>query len=415
LRVLLVQSPTGRVEVPIYPLGLAFLAGQLKGHELRGLDMSLGRFDPASLTRELQDFEADLVAISLRNIDDSSYPLTHSYVEPFTSLVKELENWQGTVLVGGTGFSIYPGIVMERHPRIDYGLPGEGESVLPEFLAYLEGGPGPEGWDEGRLLPWRKPDLACIGLPDYSVFDVSDYPVPDSIGVQSRRGCAYGCTYCTYGYLGGREFRTRPVSHVIQDIRQLEIMGVKRFQFVDSLFNAPEKYFLELLEALEQEGTSMSWSAWLDESVTSEQFRRMRSAGAVKVDLSPDAITDRGLRLLRKRSRSGDLLPAVRAARKEGLQVGINFFNGNPGEGLAAFLRKLAFMLRVRLLLGWRDTFVNIGTIRVYAHSPLARQMVETGMLPVDCDFYDPVFHRGRGPSDWLYRVFQRVRRLRHE
>lgn len=414
LRVLLVQSPTGRAEVPIYPLGLAFLAGQLRGHDLRGLDMSPGLFDPGSLKRELEDFGPDLVAISLRNIDDSSYPVTHSYVEPFTRLVEELEEWPGTVLVGGTGFSIYPGIILERHPRIDYGLPGEGETVLPEFLAHLEGGPRPEGWEGGRLLPWRKPELAGIGLPDYSVFDVSDYPVPDSIGVQSRRGCAYGCTYCTYGYLGGREFRTRPVSHVMEDIRQLESMGVKRFQFVDSVFNAPKDYFLELLDVLEEEGTSMSWSAWLDESVGHEQLPRMRKAGAVKVDFSPDAITDRGLRLLGKRGRSRDLLPAVRAAREAGLQVGINFFNGNPGEGLPAFLGKLAFMLRVRLRSGWRDTFVNIGTIRVYAHSPLARQMVESGMLPGDCDFYDPVFHRGRGPSDWLYRVFQMVRRLRH-
>jgi radical SAM superfamily enzyme YgiQ (UPF0313 family) len=204
------------------------------------------------------------------------------------------------------------------------------------------------------------------------------------------------------------------VERVIKDVKQLESLGVGRFQFVDSVFNAPEDYFLELLEALEKAELKIEWSAWLDEKVTPDQLRRMRSAGAVKVDFSPDAITDRGLRLLGKRGRASELFPAVRAARKAGLQVGVNFFNGNPGEGLMAFLLKMFFMFRARLLLGWRDTFVNIGTIRVYAHSPMAGSMISRGQVPRDADFYQPVFWRRAGPGDWLYRFFQMVRRLRH-
>ncbi len=414
MKILLVQSPTGRVEVPIYPLGLAFLAGQLHGHQVRGLDLSMSIGNEEVLAREISEFSPDVTAVSLRNIDDSSYPVTHSYVEPFAGIMGLLEDWKGTVVVGGTGFSIYPGIIMKDFPRIDYGIPGEGEEMLPRLMDHLVKGSPVEGWDGSRLLPWKRTDLHRIAPPDYGALDLSGYPVPDSIGVQSRRGCAYGCTYCTYGYLGGHEFRTRPVEHVLQDIRQLENAGVGRFQFVDSVFNAPEEYFLRLLDALEEMDPDISWSAWLDEKVTPEQLRRMKAAGAVKVDFSPDAITDRGLRMLGKRGRAAELLPVVRAARSAGLQVGVNFFNGNPGEGLGAFLRKILFMLRTRLTLGWKDTFVNIGTIRVYAHSPMSEQMRSRGMVPGDCDFFRPVFWRGCGPGDWLYRLFQKARRLRH-
>jgi radical SAM superfamily enzyme YgiQ (UPF0313 family) len=366
------------------------------------------------LQEEIRSFNPDIVAISLRNIDDSSYPVTYSYVKPFTEIIEVLESWEGTVIVGGTGFSIYPEIIMEQYPRIDYGIPGEGEVVFPELIDHLEKNTEIEGWNGGRILPWKQADLSKLSSPDYGFIDISRYAIPDAIGVQSRRGCAFSCTYCTYSYLSGTCFRKRPVDWVIRDVRELVRLGVSRFQFVDSVFNAPQDYFEELLTALEKADCEISWSAWLDENVTLRQLERMKITGAVKIDFSPDAITDKGLKRLGKRMRAKDLLPAVRAAREAGLQVGVNFFNGNPAEGFWAFIRKIWFMLTVRLALGWKSTFVNIGTIRVYAHSPLAEYLKRKGRVDENCSFFEPVFYRKRGPGDWLYRFFQKARRLRH-
>jgi anaerobic magnesium-protoporphyrin IX monomethyl ester cyclase len=414
LKILLVQSPTGRPEAPIYPIGLAFIAGQISEHELKGLDLSIDDKYEELLKSSIESFQPDIVAVSLRNIDDSSYPVTYSYVKPFSEIMSVLESWDGIVITGGTGFSIYPEIILERFPRIDYGVPGEGEVVLPELIDYIENGtPVPE-WDGGRILPWKRTDLSTLAPPDYSFIDVADYPFPDAIGIQSRRGCAFNCSYCTYSFLSGSSFRERPVMQVIGDMQRLAGMGVSSFQFVDSVFNAPNEYFERLLEAIKDSECGISWSAWVDEKVTPDQLRRMKAAGAVKVDFSPDAITARGLRELAKRGKTSELLPAVTAAREAGLLVGINFFNGNPGEGFLALLSKIWFMLSVRLRLGWKSTFVNIGTIRVYAHSPLASLMKDRGTVTGDCDFFDPVFFRRRGPGDWLYRLYQKARRFRH-
>ncbi len=414
LKILLVQSPTGRPEAPIYPIGLAFIAGQLPSHELKGLDLSLGNDYQTMLKDAIESFTPDIIAVSLRNIDDSSYPVTYSYLKPFSEIMDVLGSWIGIVIAGGTGFSIYPEIILERFPRIDYGIPGEGEDMLPELVDHLQSGTAIDGWSGGRMLPWKQADLGRMAPPDYRFIDISQYTFPDSIGVQSRRGCAFNCSYCTYSFLSGSRFRFRSVDKVIRDIRELEDLGVSRFSFVDSVFNAPEDYFEELLSALEKSDCRISWSAWLDQNISFSQLMRMKAAGAVKVDFSPDAITDKGLKKLAKRGKAADLLPAVKSARKAGLQVGINFFNGNPGEGFWAFIRKICFMFRVRLTLGWKSTFVNIGTIRVYAHSPLAGYMIRKGIAPADCTFFEPVFFRSRGPGDWLYRLFQRVRRIRH-
>ncbi len=414
MKVLLVQSATGRRELPVFPLGLAFIAGQLREHEVRVLDLSLGDGSTLPLSREVESFEPDVIGISLRNIDDSSWPDTHSYIPPFTAAVESLESWKGILVVGGTGFSIYTEKILELHPRIDFGLPGEAEVLFPLFLDHLDRGTGIDGWEGGRILPSIRADLSLIELPDYSILDLAPYAVEHGIGVQSRRGCPFGCTYCTYGFLSGAGFRERPVSHVISDIENIAGLGVTSFQFVDSVFNSPSGYMSTLLEELESAGTGLYWAAWLDTDVNTGQLEAMVAAGAGKIDFSPDAISAKGLRKLGKKGDPGALLPLVRAARRTGLRVGVNFFNGNPGEGFFSLLRKLAFMVRARLTFGPHETFVNIGTIRVYAHSRIAEQMLREGSVPPGCDFFEPVFYLHRGPSDWLFRLYGMLRKVKH-
>jgi len=162
-----VQSATGRKETPIFPIGLAYLAGQLENHDVRILDLSLTEGNTASLERELEYFEPEVLGISLRNIDDSTWPVTHSYIPPFTAILESLRSWKGVVVAGGTGFSIYSEVILEQYPRIDFGLPGEGEVVFPQLLAHVNGGAQIPGWDGGRLLPSVPADLAAIRLPDY--------------------------------------------------------------------------------------------------------------------------------------------------------------------------------------------------------------------------------------------------------
>jgi radical SAM superfamily enzyme YgiQ (UPF0313 family) len=411
MRVLLVQSPTGRPEPRIFPLGLAFLAGALTDHRVSAVDLA-AEADPEERLREvIASFRPDAVAVSLRNIDDSAYPSTHSYVLAFGRLMEWLEGYDGAVIAGGSGFSIYPGQILRDHPRIDIGVVGEAESALPRLLRRLERGdfPGRRLVEGERMAPERLP------RPRYDLMDLSLYPMDYAVGVQSRRGCPFGCRYCTYGYLGGRRFRMRPVEEVVADVAELQRQGVTSFSFVDSVFNHPRDYMLDLVGALAKRGGTMRWSAWLDTDVPGEDLRLMARAGCDKVDFSPDALTARGLRLLGKRGGFRETVRAARLARSLGMFTTVNLFQGNPGEeGLWPLLLKLLFMVWTRLLLGAGSTVVHIGTIRVYAHSPMADDMAESGKVPKGCDFYRPVFHRSRRAADLLYRLFQRLRGIRH-
>lgn len=409
MRVLLVQSPSGRGEPPVFPLGLAFLAGQLGGHEISALDMSV---DPCDRLREAVTGAnpPDAVAVSLRNIDDSSYPDTWSYLGPFESMLGILGGWNGTLLAGGPGFTINASEIMLRYDRIDAGVAGEGEEILPGLLN------DPSGLRRSRILHRASPvDLAAIRPPDYSILPLGPYDRHFGIGVQSRRGCAFGCTYCTYAFLGGRSFRCRSAASVASDIRSIRSLGGTRFMFVDSVFDAPAAFFHELLGMDPGISSGLEWGAWIDPGISGGDIDAMAAAGCRKVDFSPDAITSAGMRRLGKTGDFGSIARSVRRARTAGMDVGVNFFSGNPGEGLAALLSKFAFMLSARLLLGYRHTTVHIGTIRVYRGSRIAEEMKADGRVPNDCDFLDPVFLPARGAAGLLFRTFQSLRRSRHD
>jgi len=406
LRILFVQSPVGRREAPIYPIGLAYLAGALGAHDCLGIDLSLVDSPGEALRKELGICNPDVVAVSVRNIDDSSYPVTHWYLDSFGEIMEVLSQWKGTVIAGGAGFSIYPERIMKLWPRIDIAMVGEGELALPLLLDHLGGAPHPL-WLQNRVARPPRPSLEKIQLPDYSIFPPSDYPGKGSVGVQTRRGCVFNCAYCTYKSLSGNGFRLRPVEHVVQDILEVKKQGFKSFMFVDSVFDYPRDYFDHLVSALSGIESIPAWGAWMSESVPASGLEAMYRAGCRWVDFSPDVITEKGWKLMGKGGSLKNLWPVVKKARKIGFTVGINFFSASPGENFIALIQKFLFMAKARLFLGWGKTFINIGTIRLYRGAPLSESLYPGEEL------FKPVFYRPRGLADLTVRAFQAIRRRR--
>ncbi len=406
MKVLFVQSPVGRIEAPIYPIGLAYLAGGLTSHQCTGIDLTFEKSPGDALEAELERFKPEVVAVSVRNIDDSSYPVTHWYLDSFGEVMTALDKWKGTVIAGGAGFSIYPEEILSLWPRIDIAVVGEGELALPELLGYLNGSPAP-AWLHGAIATPPRPLLKNVPLPDYSVFPASDYPGRGSVGVQTRRGCVFNCAYCTYKTVSGSGFRLRPVEHIVLDIRNIIEQGFDSFMFVDSVFDHPLDFFLELLNALSGIESILPWGAWMSESVPLERLEEMYNAGCRWVDFSPDVITKKGWKLMGKGGALKKLWPAVKQARKVGLTVGINFFSASPGENFMALVGKFIFMAKARVLLGWGSTFINIGTIRLYKGAPLSEK------LHPGEELFKPVFYRPKGLADLAIRAFQSFRRRR--
>lgn len=117
---------------------------------------------------------------------------------------------------------------------------GEVEPVWADLVADFK---------KGKLAPSYKatklPDLRDLPMPRKDLF--RGKTTLNAGIIQTSRGCPLGCGYCTVTTLYGREYRTRPVEAVVEEIRRYPS---KNFLIVDDNVFFSHEYSRQLFEAL---------------------------------------------------------------------------------------------------------------------------------------------------------------------
>src|SRR5437867_2259351 len=116
LRVLLISANTEKLPDPVFPIGAAYMAAvaEQHGHSIDTLDLCfLDGLQPA-LDEKIRTFDPQVIGISLRNLDSSSYPLNTSYIDDYRTLVTALRaRSDAPIVLGGAGFTVMPSTIME--------------------------------------------------------------------------------------------------------------------------------------------------------------------------------------------------------------------------------------------------------------------------------------------------------------
>ncbi|HEY6839435.1 MAG TPA: cobalamin-dependent protein, partial [Geobacteraceae bacterium] len=297
--ILLVSVNRERTPYPVFPLGLACLAGPLTaaGHRLQVLDLCFADDPNKAVEHAMEEFGPKAVVISIRNIDNVTWPDSRSYLGGVKEVVARCRD-KATVILGGSGFSLMPAEVL-AFVEGDYGVVGEGEEVLPRLIAHLASGndgsrlPGVIARGEKQWLP-SEPVLT-FGTPDRHLFAVSRYRREGGMAnLQTKRGCPFGCIYCTYPLLEGGNVRLRPIAEIVAEIRELEEQyGVDYIYFVDDIFNYPPEFAEKLCRAMSDAGVKANWSAFINPGfVTPALLDAMVRAGCDAVEFGTDSGSD---------------------------------------------------------------------------------------------------------------------------
>ena len=403
MKVLLVQAHLGRKEgpAPVFPLGLCYLAAALAGHAVRLLDLNVWELDEARarLKQALQDFQPEVAGLSIRNIDTTQRGDSFYYfktVAPTARLIKATLP-RVNLVAGGPGFSMFAGPILERIPEFNVGVMLEGEESFPELLQHLDHPEQVRGLylrrdgrvlctgarplpDFGRLpIPRREPPL--IALRPYLPGDGSN------IGLQSKRGCAEACAYCSYPWLSGSRSRLRAPAQVVDEIEYLQRLGASRFSFVDNVFNQPPAHARDICAEIIRRGLRVEWSAWFEIGDTTEDLVRLaRQAGCVHIGFSPDAASAAGLDRLQKGITTRDIDRSVRiVGRCRGLKAGYNFFI-LPDMRWQELWQTFSYFVRIPWLLRGRGRVFGLGWIRIEPETLIHRQAIAEGILRPDTE-----------------------------
>lgn len=404
MKVLLISANRERSPYPVFPLGLAYLAGPLAraGHSLELLDLCFESDPVAAVAAAVERFAPAVVVLSIRNIDNVTYPGSRSYLEGVREVVAACGE-RVPVILGGSGFSIMPREVMGAVGG-DYGIVGEGEEILPELLAALEQGetPGPL---PGVLTRGKEELLAPrpvqrIGTPDRQLFPVERYSREGGMAnLQTKRGCPFSCIYCTYPLLEGSRMRLRPIPDIIAEIRALrDEYGVSYVYFVDDIFNFPMAFAADLCRAMVDAELNVNWSAFINPGFVSPALLEvMVGAGCDAVEFGTEAGSPVMLRNLGKSFGVAEIRDASRLCRDLGVDFAHYILFGGPGECEATVRETFALMDEVG-----PTAVIAMTGIRIFPGTPLYRQALEEGVITPETSLLEPVFYISSAIRDTL-------------
>jgi len=395
MKLLLISANRERDPYPVFPIGLACLAGPLAvaGHVLAALDLCFESDPPQAVSAALAEFQPDAVVISLRNLDNVTWPGTRSYLEGVRDII-DLCHARAVTILGGSGFSLMPLEVMAA-VGADYGVAGEGEDVLPLLLACIESGadasglPGVVVAGASSFLPPRLISRICT--PERSLFNVARYHSEGGMAnVQTKRGCPFSCTYCTYPHLEGRVMRLRPVEDVLAEIRALvNDHGVSYLYFVDDIFNYPPDFASKLCRAMQAARLPVNWSAFINpDFITPGLMDDMLAAGCDAVEFGSDSGSPQMLKNLSKSFTVEDLRSASRLCRDLGVDFAHYMLFGGPGETRDTILESFALMDELE-----PTAVIAMTGIRIYPNTALHRSAIDEGLLQESASLLEPVFY----------------------
>ena len=401
-KILLVSANRCTTPEPVFPLGLAHLNAALRqaGHEAVWLDLLV---DEGSFERVLQETQPDVVGISVRNIDDVLIRTRESFVGDLGTLVRTIHQQQGCpVVLGGSGFSILPRELLEL-TGAEFGIIGEGESALLALIGALH-----KGGDYGNIpgLVFRERDTIISNDRAIASYDPSleqaDWPPRigtyylrngGMLNLQTQRGCAYRCCYCTYPLIEGTRHRRRPANVVVAEFERLQSLGAGYVFVVDSIFNSSAKHVLEICEAILQRNLRMPWGCFLrPQGLTREMMQLMARAGLAHIEFGSDSFCDEVLAAYQKDLTFDDIHRSTELARGEGIDLCHFVIAGGPGETLATLERSFENSQRLGGAI-----IMAVPGMRIYPGTRLFERALAEGQIEPGANLLKPAYYLAPG------------------
>lgn len=410
MKILLISANTEQINMTVLPLGMACVgaAVQNAGHEVKILNLMMVRDIRGLLREDISGFTPDVIGISVRNIDDQLMERPNFLLDQVRTVVSECRNFSDApIVLGGAGYSIFPRRALE-YLNADMGIQGEGEKAFVMLLERLE-----HKGDISEIPGLCLPETGLVKR-SRSVKDLDDHPQPllnahlllppnlenEEIWfpVQTRRGCAMDCIYCSTASIEGRLLRKHSVISAVNFIRHYANAGIKNFFFVDNTFNFPLPYAKALCDRLIAEGLNIRWRCILYPwKIDDELVEKMAKAGCKEVSLGFESGSESILKRMNKRYTLDDVRRISRLLGKQQIRRMGFLLLGGPGENKDSVKQSFYFADSLET-----EAMKITSGIRIYPHTALHRYAVDEGIIEPDEDLLFPKFYMAEGLEGWL-------------
>ncbi len=352
MKIALVSPNREDLPEQVIPLGLLYIAGSVPPHhDVALFDLCFEEHPLQHLAESLDSFAPDVIGVNMRNLLGGDYRPSEEIVKWHAAVVRAARERcpDATIVMGGGGFSVLPEELM---PRLlpDFGIAGEGEAAFTALLGALERGDdgfttiprifywaGESPGDQLVATAWSGTydSFSGVALPDRTLVDPRYYALHGIDSVQTKRGCALRCQFCTYPTIEGRRLRVRDAREVVAEIKlSLRLHPeISHFFIVDAVFNVPPAHAKEVCRALIDAGIDVPWTCYGNPiGFDAELAHLMAQAGCAGVEVGIDTGSERMLKKLQKGFKRKDAVQMREDLRAAGVPMCTTFMLGTPGE-----------------------------------------------------------------------------------
>lgn len=390
MRILLISSNAAETPYTVYPLGMSVVASVLSGagYCVKQVDFLQNKKSLGDLSKEVKDVQPNIVGISIRNIDNVNLMNEERYLDVVADIVLMVrKNSDAVIVLGGSGFSIMPDAILEKSGA-DYGIVGEGEELMVEFVKNAEKSifPKEKCLRSKTLISGSKIPKALYDSELMKFYLQSG----NVASVQTKRGCPCKCVYCSYPILEGSKIRARNPKAVVDDIQVLiDQHSAKFIFFTDSVFNDSQGKYLRVVQEMKNRNLNISWTAFFTpKGLTNESVELMKSTGLRAAELGSDASTDVTLEKLGKAFSFENIVESNDLFVKHGVAVAHYYMFGCPGETKKTVLEGIENIKKLKSSV----SFIFMG-IRILPNTLLLKIAENDRVIEKNKDLLESVYY----------------------
>ena len=395
MNVLLISPNVESLPDPVFPLGLAYISASLEKKQIQHqvLDLCFVQDYEAAIESAIISFQPDIIGLSLRNLDNVSYPNYISYLPFYRQVVQTIRRKShGLIVIGGSGFALVSDSILE-YLGADFGIVGEGEASFIKLINHIEEKKDPHDCLRPGIIDYSPEiikNLDALPIPDRSWFDNNAYLKRGGMGnIQTKRGCPFRCIYCTYPIIEGKKVRLRNPKLICDEIESMLEYGINNLFFVDNTFNYPIDHAQAICQEIISRKLSVKWSCYANPRfVNPELIELMLASGCTGIEFGSDAANQTMLISLGKNFTVNDLRRASAICKKSGISFCHNLLLGGPGETMETVHQTLDAINKMS-----PTAVICMIGIRVFPNTRLSIIAMEEGMIGPEEDFLKPVFY----------------------
>ncbi len=411
MKLLFVSTNRLKDAMPPMPLGLATILGQMDEarHQIQVLDLMFCEQPEQSLINICSAFKPEIIALSIRNLDNQSYLDTQYFIPEEKKIVALCRRHSdATIVIGGPAFTVSP-LAMFQYLGPDFGIVGEGEVVFPELVDCIERGSdfkalpglvwqGPKG--VAHNPPQFIPHLDDLKPPRRDYFDNRRYIKEGGMpNILIKQGCSFNCLYCDSPHTMGRQWRAKSAQTVVAELKMIQADAPGQLVFFnDAIFNYPKDQAGDICRAIIDSGLDIKWVTTINPAYADRsQLDLMKKAGCVAVSPSCDTCSEKMLKNLQKNFNKAQLGDCLKMLEEMEIAYLLWLLIGGPGENRETVEETIAFLETTNPML--LDFCVGI---RLMPNSPLFDIAVREGVIAADDPLMAPKFYISPEIKGWI-------------